>query len=212
MKLFSYRNFIILFTALPITVLITVLIFLNELPEFSSLKTYKPNVLTRVHSSDGTLVKEFSREYRIFIPIEDIPIQLKQAFISAEDKNFYNHFGIDGIGILKASIRNISNYLNERRPQGASTITQQVAKNFLLNDELSLRRKIKEALLAIKIEQVLEKDRILELYLNQIYLGSGTYGVAAASNRYFKKSLSELSIDEMAFLAALPKALSLIHI
>ena len=157
MKLFSYRNFIILFTALPITALITVLIFLNELPEFSSLKTYKPNVLTRVHASDGTLVKEFSREYRIFIPIEDIPIQLKQAFISAEDKNFYNHFGIDGIGILKASIRNISNYLNERRPQGASTITQQVAKNFLLNDELSLRRKIKEALLAIKIEQVLQR-------------------------------------------------------
>ena len=211
MKLFSYRNFVILFTVLPITALITVLIFLNELPEFSSLKTYKPNVLTRVHSSDGTLVKEFSREYRIFIPIEDIPIQLKQAFISAEDKNFYNHFGIDGIGILKASIRNISNYLNERRPQGASTITQQVAKNFLLNDELSLRRKIKEALLAIKIEQVLEKDRILELYLNQIYLGSGTYGVAAASNRYFKKSLSELSIDEMAFLAALPKAPSRYH-
>jgi len=211
MKLFSYRNLIILFTALPITALITVLIFLNELPEFSSLKTYKPNVLTRVHSTDGTLVKEFSREYRIFIPIEDVPIQLKQAFISAEDKNFYNHFGIDGIGILKASIRNISNFLNERRPQGASTITQQVAKNFLLNDELSLRRKIKEALLAIKIEQVLEKDRILELYLNQIYLGSGTYGVAAASNRYFKKSLSELSIDEMAFLAALPKAPSRYH-
>ena len=211
MRLFSYRNFIILFTTLPVTLLITILIFLNELPDFSSLQKYKPNVLTRVHSSDGTLVKEFSREYRIFVPIEDIPIQLKQAFISAEDKNFYKHFGIDGIGILKASIRNISNYLNERRPQGASTITQQVAKNFLLNDELSLRRKIKEALLAIKIEQVLKKDRILELYLNQIYLGSGTYGVAAASNRYFKKSLSELSIEEMAFLAALPKAPSRYH-
>ena len=211
MKLFSYRNFIILFTTLPVTLLITILIFLNELPDFSSLQKYKPNVLTRVHSSDGTLVKEFSREYRIFVPIEDIPIQLKQAFISAEDKNFYKHFGIDGIGILKASIRNISNYLNERRPQGASTITQQVAKNFLLNDELSLRRKIKEALLAIKIEQVLKKNRILELYLNQIYLGSGTYGVAAASNRYFKKSLSELSIEEMAFLAALPKAPSRYH-
>ena len=211
MKLFSYRNFIILFTALPVTLLITILIFLSELPDFSSLQEYKPNVLTRVHSSDGTLIKEFSREYRIFVPIEDIPIQLKQAFISAEDKNFYKHFGIDGIGILKASIRNISNYLNERRPQGASTITQQVAKNFLLNDELSLRRKIKEALLAIKIEQVLKKDRILELYLNQIYLGSGTYGVAAASNRYFKKSLSELSIEEMAFLAALPKAPSRYH-
>jgi len=211
MKLFSYRNFIILFTTLPVTLLITILIFLNELPDFSSLQKYKPNVLTRVHSSDGTLVKEFSREYRIFVPIEDIPIQLKQAFISAEDKNFYKHFGIDVIGILKASIRNISNYLNERRPQGASTITQQVAKNFLLNDELSLRRKIKEALLAIKIEQVLKKNRILELYLNQIYLGSGTYGVAAASNRYFKKSLSELSIEEMAFLAALPKAPSRYH-
>jgi len=211
MKLFNYKFFIILFTTLPLIILIAVSIFLSELPDFSSLKTYKPNVLTRIHSSDGTLVKEFSREYRIFVPIEDIPIQVKHAFISAEDKNFYKHFGIDGIGILKASVRNISNFLNERRPQGASTITQQVAKNFLLNDELSLRRKIKEALLAIKIERVLSKDRIFELYLNQIYLGSGTYGVAAASNKYFNKSLSELSTDEIAFLAALPKAPSRYH-
>tara|TARA_Y100000748_G_C15497132_1_gene488605 strand:- start:1144 stop:3393 length:2250 start_codon:yes stop_codon:yes gene_type:complete len=167
--------------------------------------------MTRVHASNGHLVKEYSREYRIFIPIDDIPNNIKEAFLSAEDKNFYKHYGIDPLGILRASLYNIKNLVVNRRPQGASTITQQVAKNFLLSDELSLSRKIKEALLAFKIEQILSKDRILELYLNQIYLGAGTYGIAAASNRYFEKELSFLSIAEIAYLAALPKAPSRYH-
>ena len=188
--------FLLLFTAF----------FLFQLPDESSLQNYKPNVMTRIHSSNGDLVKEFSREYRIFIPIEAVPENLKNAFISAEDKNFYDHYGVDPVGILRAFAKNVSNIFSNKRPEGASTITQQVAKNFLLSDELSISRKIKEGLLALKIEQNLTKDRILELYLNQIYLGSGTYGVAAASNRYFKKSLGELTVPEMAFLAALPKA------
>ncbi len=183
-----------------------ILFFLFQLPDETSLQKYKPNVMTRVHASNGDLVKEYSREYRIFIPIEDIPKDIKNAFISAEDKNFYRHYGVDPLGILRASIKNISNFISNRRPEGASTITQQVAKNFLLTDELTLSRKIKEALLAIKIERALSKDRILELYLNQIYLGAGSYGIAAASNRYFKKSLNELSLPEASFLASLPKA------
>ena len=184
----------------------TILYFITKLPDDSSLQNYKPNVMTRIHASNGDLVKEFSREYRIFVPIDDIPKNIKNAFISAEDKNFYKHFGVDLLGITRAFLKNILNVFSNKRPEGASTITQQVAKNFLLSDELSFTRKIKEGLLAIKIERTLSKDRILELYLNQIYLGSGTYGVAAASNRYFKKSLSELNTPEVAFLAALPKA------
>ena len=190
-----------------VLILSTVIIyFAFQLPDDSILKSYKPNVMTRVHSSDGELVREYSREYRIFIPINEIPSDIKNAFISAEDKNFFNHFGIDPLGILRATIKNALNIASNRRPEGASTITQQVAKNFLLSDELSISRKIKEGLLAIKIERNLTKDRILELYLNQIYLGSGTYGIAAASNRYFRKSLNELNMPEIAFLAALPKA------
>ena len=173
-----------------------------QLPDDTNLKNYKPDVMTRIHDSNGQLVKEFSREYRIFIPIEYIPDSLKNAFISAEDKNFYNHIGIDPTGIIRAIIRNTYYFFSDKRPEGASTITQQVAKNFLLNDELSLNRKVKEALLAIKIDATLSKSRILELYLNQIYLGYGTYGVAAASNRYFKKSLEELDLAEVSFLAA----------
>ena len=183
-----------------------VIYFLSQLPNYDSLNNYKPNVMSRVHASDGKLVKEFSREYRIFIPIEDIPEIVKLAFISSEDKNFYTHIGIDFIGIVRAAGRNLLNIFNNKRPQGASTITQQVAKNFFFDDEISFSRKIKEALLAIKIEGALTKNRILELYLNQIYLGSGTYGVAAASNRYFSKSLNELSVADSAYLAALPKA------
>ena len=127
--------------------------------------------MSRVHASDGKLIREFSREYRVFIPVEDIPHDIKSAFIAAEDKNFYSHFGVDLFGILRAAINNSANLFSNKRPQGASTITQQVAKNFFFSDELALSRKIKEALLAIKIESTLEKDRILELYLNQIYFG-----------------------------------------
>ena len=208
MKIISiYIKYLLILTSLPIVISSTIIIyFFLQLPDYTMLEKYKPNVMTRVHASNGDLVKEYSREYRIFIPINDIPDELKNAFLSAEDKNFYKHFGIDPLGILRASIKNITNIFNNKRPEGASTITQQVAKNFLLSDELSLSRKIKEALLALKIETTLSKDRILELYLNQIYLGSGTYGVAAASNRYFRKSLLDLELQEIAFLAALPKA------
>ena len=180
--------------------------FFFQLPNSEILENYKPEVMSRVHASDGKLIKEFSREYRIFIPIEDIPDKVKFAFISAEDKNFYSHFGVDILGILRAVNKNILNYFSDKRPQGASTITQQVAKNFFFSDKLALSRKIKEALLAIKIERTLSKNRILELYLNQIYLGSGTYGIAAASNRYFSKNLNELDYAEASYLAALPKA------
>tara|TARA_A100000164_G_scaffold74109_1_gene62336 strand:+ start:193 stop:2544 length:2352 start_codon:yes stop_codon:yes gene_type:complete len=192
--------------AVTICIFIIIIYFSFQLPDDSNLKSYKPDVMTRIYDSNGQLVKEFSKEYRIFIPIENIPDGLKNAFISAEDKNFYNHIGVDPTGIIRALIRNTYYFFSNKRPEGASTITQQVAKNFLLNDELSLSRKLKEALLAIKIDATLSKSRILELYLNQIYLGYGTYGVAAASNRYFNKSLDELDLSEVSFLAALPKA------
>ena len=204
---------IFLFIALAILGLFIIIItyFSLNLPDYSQLKDYKPSILTRVHNSSGELVKEYSNEYRVFIPIDAVPTIVKSAFISAEDKNFYSHIGVDILGISRAFINNLKNFFSDKRPQGASTITQQVAKNFLLTDELSLTRKIKEAILAIKIETAFSKDRILELYLNQIYLGSGTYGIAAASNRYFKKSLHEITIEEAAYLAALPKAPSNYH-
>ncbi len=205
-KIRFFNYLLLLIVLIALTILGVILYFYTQLPDDSSLQKYKPNVMTRIHASNGDLVKEYSREYRIFIPIDDIPENLKNAFISAEDKNFYTHYGVDPMGIVRAFTRNIFNLFNNKRPEGASTITQQVTKNFLLSDELSITRKIKEGLLALKIERSLSKDRILELYLNQIYLGSGTYGIAAASNRYFKKSLGELNIPEMAFLAALPKA------
>ncbi len=210
-KLKFLKYSLYLFLLIFLLILGLIFYFSTTLPDYSSLKDYKPNVMTRVHASNGHLVKEYSREYRIFIPVDDIPNHIKEAFISAEDKNFYSHYGVDPLGILRASLYNIKNFLNNNRPQGASTITQQVAKNFLLSDELSLTRKIKEAILAFKIEQALSKERILELYLNQIYLGAGTYGIAAASNRYFEKELSKLSIPEVAYLAALPKAPSKYH-
>lgn len=204
---FKYYQILSILIIVPIVAIgLSIIYFMFQLPDDSILKSYKPDVMTRVHASNGDLVKEYSMEYRIFIPIEDIPLSIKNAFLSAEDKNFYKHYGIDPIGIIRAAIKNTTNIFTNRRPEGASTITQQVAKNFLLSDELSISRKIKEALLAIKIENSLSKDRILELYLNQIYLGAGTYGVAAASNRYFKKSLKELNLVEAAYLAALPKA------
>ena len=191
--------------------IIIVTYFSLNLPDYNQLRDYKPSIMTRVHNSSGELIKEYSNEYRVFIPIEAVPDIVKSAFISAEDKNFYRHIGIDAMGISRAFINNLKNIFSNRRPQGASTITQQVAKNFLLTDELSLARKIKEAILAIKIETAFSKDRILELYLNQIYLGSGTYGIAAASNRYFKKPLQDITIEEAAYLAALPKAPSNYH-
>jgi len=180
--------------------------FSNNLPDYKFLKSYKPSVSSKVYSGDGELVNDFSTEKRIFVPYNSISEKVINSFLSAEDKNFYSHPGVDAKGVLRAVINNISNIASSRRLEGASTITQQVAKNFLLTNEVSLNRKIKEAILAFRIERVLSKERILELYLNQIYLGGGAYGVASASLEYFDKSISELNYDETALLAALPKA------
>ncbi|MTH98010.1 penicillin-binding protein 1A [Roseibium sp. RKSG952] len=178
----------------------------EDLPDYTALKNYEPPVMTRFHAADGTLMAEYASQRRMFLPIQAIPDKLKQAYISAEDKNFYKHLGIDPEGIARAVVRYAQNIGTGRRPEGASTITQQVAKNFLLTNEVSIERKIKEAILSLRIEQAYTKDEILELYLNEIYLGLGAYGVAAASLVYFDKSVNELSLDEMAYLAALPKA------
>jgi len=175
------------------------------LPDYRALADYKPKVVTRVHAGDGELLAEFSTEKRIFVPIASIPKQVKEAFIAAEDKNFYQHKGVDPEGIMRAAITDLKNLHSEKRPVGASTITQQVARNFLLTNEVSIARKMKEMILAYRIEQVLNKDQILELYLNEIYLGFNSYGVAAAALDYFDKPLDELTVAEVSFLAAIPK-------
>ncbi|MEN8236526.1 MAG: penicillin-binding protein 1A [Pseudomonadota bacterium] len=179
------------------------------LPDYQQLATYEPPVMTRLYAGDGRLFAEYAYEKRVFIPFEAIPKRIVQTFLVAEDKNFYHHFGLDFGGILRAAIMNIKRAQDNLRPMGASTITQQVAKNFLLNSiarETSLTRKIKEAILAFRIELTYSKDHILELYLNEIYLGRGSYGIASAALNYFNKSLDELTIAEAAFLAGLPKA------
>ena len=178
----------------------------NDLPDYKFLKKYKPPISSKLYSSDGQLLSEFSSEKRIFVPYNSIPKLVVNSFLSAEDKNFFKHPGVDAKGILRATINNIANSLTSKRLEGASTITQQVAKNFLLSNEVSLDRKFKEAILAFRIERALSKERILELYLNQIYLGEGSYGIASASLQYFDKSISELDYTEAALLAALPKA------
>ncbi len=180
--------------------------FGQDLPEHRQLASYEPPVMTRVHAGDGRLLAEYAIQKRVFVPLTAMPKRVLNAFLAAEDKNFYEHIGIDPLGVLRAIIINVKNIGNQRRMVGASTITQQVAKNFLLTNEVSWRRKVKEAILAIRIEKALPKKRILELYLNEIYLGFGAYGVAAAALNYFDKSLDQLSIEETAFLAALPKA------
>jgi penicillin-binding protein 1A len=178
----------------------------RDLPEYRQLADYAPPTVTRIHAGNGRLLAEYARERRVFVPISAIPERVKEAFIAAEDQHFYRHPGIDPLGILRAAIGNIERLQNNLRPQGASTITQQVAKNFLIGDEMSLERKIKEAILAWRIEQAFTKDEILELYLNEIFLGNRSYGVAAAALNYFDKSLDQLTISEAAFLAGLPKA------
>jgi len=180
--------------------------FSKDLPDYSQLQDYEPPVMTRVHAGDGSLVGEYARERRLYIPIQAVPKLVINAFLAAEDKNFYEHGGLDFTGIARAAVVYLQNYGSSRRPQGASTITQQVAKNFLLSNELSMSRKVKEALLALKIERTYSKDKILELYLNEIYLGLGAYGIAAASLVYFDKAVNELSVPEAAYLASLPKA------
>ena len=180
--------------------------FSNNLPDYKFLKNYKPAVSSKVYSGEGELVNDFSSEKRIFVPYNAISEKVINSFLSAEDKNFFSHPGVDARGVLRAVVNNVSNILASKRLEGASTITQQVAKNFLLTNEVSFNRKIKEAILAFRIERALSKERILELYLNQIYLGGGAYGVASASLEYFDKPISELNYDEAALLAALPKA------
>ena len=185
---------------------ITLWHFGRDLPDYQQLAHYQPPIMTRVQADDGRLLAEYATERRIFVPIQAIPKPVINAFISAEDKNFYSHHGIDPISMLRAAISDISRLRANRRPAGASTITQQVAKNMLLSNEISIERKVKEVLLATRVEAAMPKDRILELYLNEIYLGSGAYGVAAAALTYFDKSLDELTLGEAAFLAGLPKA------
>jgi len=189
-----------------ITIISILWIYSNNLPDYKFLKNYKAPVSSKVYSGEGELVSDFSTEKRIFVPYNAIPNVIINSFLSAEDKNFFSHPGVDAKGVLRAVINNISNIMSDRRLEGASTITQQVAKNFLLSNEVSLNRKIKEAILAFRIERALSKERILELYLNQIYLGEGAYGVAAASLEYFDKPITDLTYEEAALLAALPKA------
>jgi len=174
----------------------------QALPDYSQLRNYEPPVTTRVHAADGSLLAEYSRERRLYLPSAFIPELVKDGFISAEDKNFYSHWGFDPEGIVRAGIIYLQ---GSRHIQGASTITQQVAKNFLLNSDRTIDRKIREILLSLRIESAYSKDKILELYLNEIYLGLSNYGVAAAALNYFDKSVHELTIAEVAYLAALPK-------
>ena len=206
----SIKKILVLLSTTILSVFLIVVsvlwVFSNNLPDYKYLKNYKAPVSSKIYSGDGELIQDFSSEKRIFVPYNSIPKKVINSFLSAEDKNFFNHPGIDAKGVLRAIIKNISNILNSKRLEGASTITQQVAKNFLLTNEVSLQRKLKEAILAFRIERSLSKERILELYLNQIYLGQGSYGIAAASLEYFDKSIDELNYEEAALLAALPKA------
>ncbi|WP_173931857.1 penicillin-binding protein 1A [Chelativorans sp. Marseille-P2723] len=183
----------------------------RDLPDYEVLARYEPPVTTRVHASDGALMAEFARERRLYLPIQAIPDRVKAAFLSAEDKNFYTHPGIDLLSLVRAVVTNVQNLGSGRRPVGASTITQQVAKNFLLTSDQTIQRKIKEMMLAFRIEQAYSKDRIFELYLNEIFFGLGSYGVAGAALAYYDKTVEDLTIAEAAYLAALPKGPSNYH-
>lgn len=180
----------------------------KDLPGYEKLSKYEPPVMTRIHAHDGSMIAEYAAERRIFVPINAIPKRVVEAFLSAEDKRFYEHGGVDLQGVARAVFKAIEGKISgsARRTEGASTITQQVAKNFLLTSERSIDRKIKEAILAVRIERAYPKEKILELYLNEIYLGAGAYGVAAAGLNYFNKELGDLTVEEAAYLAALPKA------
>ena len=203
---FSIKFVIIFFGITIFFVFSSLWYFSIGLPDYKKLSNYQPPISSRVYSEDRKLIAEYAIEKRLFIPFESIPDKVVNSFLSAEDKNFFSHPGIDAKGILRAIIKNIRNISQNKRLEGASTITQQVAKNFLLTNEVSMKRKIKEAILAFRIERAYSKERILELYLNQIYLGQGTYGIAAASLEYYDKSIKDLNYSEAALLAALPKA------
>jgi penicillin-binding protein 1A len=207
-RLFRFLFVSVVLLAIAGCVLVGIVIwhFDRDLPDYQQLAHYQPAIMTRVHAGDGRLLAEYALERRVFVSIEAIPKRVVYAFLSAEDKNFYGHHGIDPASILRAAISDVGRLREHRRPVGASTITQQVAKNMLLSNEISVERKIKEMLLASRIEMALPKDRILELYLNEIYLGARAYGVVAAARTYFNKSLDELTLGEAAFLAGLPRA------
>ncbi|MCI5073843.1 penicillin-binding protein 1A [Oricola sp.] len=203
-------------TVMALAVAAGVIIYIGDLtkdlPDYEVLANYEPPVTTRVHSADGQLMGEFARERRLYVPIQAVPDRVKAAFLSAEDKNFYTHPGVDFLALARAMIvTNLENIQKGRRLVGASTITQQVAKNFLLTNDRTIDRKIKEAVLAFRIEQAYSKDRILELYLNEIFFGAGAYGIAGAALTYFGKSVNELNLQEAAYLAVLPKAPSNYH-
>ena len=203
---FYIKSIIIFFIVATFFLLSTLWYFSIGLPDYKKLSNYQPPISSRVYSEDGKLIAEYALEKRLFVPFDSVPKKVIDSFLSAEDKNFFNHPGVDAKGIVRAIIKNIKNISQNKRLEGASTITQQVAKNFLLTSEVSFERKIKEAILAIRIERAFSKNQILELYLNEIYLGNNSYGVAAAALNYFDKSLDDLTTIEAAFLATLPKA------
>lgn len=194
------------FMACVILVLFLISHYSRKLPNHEVLKSYNPPITTRLYSNDGKLLKEYAKEKRLFVPIERIPVYLKEAFIAAEDASFYNHPGVDFRALFAAAMYDVGAVIKGKPLRGASTITQQVAKNFLLTKDKTIERKIKEAILSFRMTQAFTKDRVLELYLNQIYLGNRSYGVAAAALNYFDKALDELTLEECAMLAALPKA------
>ena len=204
--IFSFKLFLFCLIIGLFVVIYVINHYAKDLPDYSQLKEYYPPSVTRVYSADGKLIEEYAKEHRVFVPITAIPKSLIEAFVAAEDKNFYDHYGIDPISIIRAAISNVVNIMYNKRIEGGSTITQQVVKNFLLTSERSLERKIKEAILSYRVTQLFTKDEIMELYLNQIYLGKGAYGVAAAALNYFNKSVEELNLVESAMLASLPKA------
>lgn len=205
---FGFGTFVLMFVVASAVVGLYISQQSKDLPDYASLEKYEPPVMTRIHAHDGSLISEFARERRIFVPINTVPKRVIGAFLSAEDRRFYEHNGIDFQGVARAVVAAAESKFKggHKRTQGASTITQQVAKNFLLTNERSMERKIKEAILAVRIERAFSKDKILELYLNEIYLGLNSYGVAAAGLTYFNKELNDLTIEEAAYLAALPKA------
>ena len=205
---FAFGSFVLVFVAVSAGAGYLLWQSSRDLPDYESLAKYEPPVMTRIHAQDGSLISEFARERRIFVPINTIPKRVIAAFLSAEDRRFYEHGGIDFQGVVRAVAQAVEDKMrgSNRRAQGASTITQQVAKNFLLTNERSLERKIKEAILAIRIERAYPKEKILELYLNEIFLGINSYGIGAAGLTYFNKELKDLTIEEAAYLAALPKA------
>ena len=203
---FSTKFLIIFLITILLFGISTLWYFSIGLPDYKKLSNYQPPISSRVYSDNGKLIAEYAIEKRLFVPFESVPEKVINSFLSAEDKNFFSHPGVDAKGILRAILNNIKNISQNKRLEGASTITQQVAKNFLLTNEISMKRKIKEAILAFRIERAYSKERILELYLNQIYLGQGTYGIAAASLEYFDKPIKELNYSDAALLAALPKA------